>query len=354
MKRIVLCLLPALLLISISVQVGAAVSSHGVIMLNGLTTAYGMNASLQVCGRDASGRAAVWSGGSTTALQTTGSTGYAYDINNSGTVVGSSNGQAAVWDSTGTMHYLTVPQGTRQSSATAVNDDGMVAGSFTDSSNRSHACYWLGGNMVDISLPNVSNTVSGITSTGDILLNVLSSMSSGVFVYSHGSYNLVAGGLTHGDATGYGISDNGAVAGDTYSPSVGQSEGFVWQNGTITRRFEGSEGWNMSATAVNSSGSVVGSEHYFGSEPLPSEFSGPFIWEDSHSALLNDIISHPGGYYVSDAVTIDDSGSILCNGYYSNHQKCASLLMTPEPSSIAALMTGIACLGAVLRRRQSR
>lgn len=365
MKKIVSYLLSALLLASISVQVSAAIAQRQVIELNGLVTAYAMNASLQVCGWDANGRPAVWSHGSTTTLQTPGSTGlkcadHAYDINDLGTVVGNSNGQAVVWDSTGTIHYLYVPPGTSKSSAKAVNDNGLVAGDFTDSSGRSHACYWSSDGIMrgDISLPDVSNTVSGITSTGDILLSVTSLTSAKVYVYScrHNSYNLVAGHGWEGgspavDAYGNGISDNGAVAGDAIweTGRDGDHEGFVWQNGnTVT--YGGGPDWSASAVAVNRSGYVVGSDVYSGWNG-PS--GGPCIWHGSETAFLNDLIPRNSGYIVNNAVTINDSGVILCNGHDNNHTY-ASLLMTPEPSSIVALVAGIACFGPVIKRKRSR
>jgi probable HAF family extracellular repeat protein len=64
------------------------------------------------------------------------------DLNNRGQVVGESNWQAFIWDATGGTHALPTIQGDLGSTASCINDYGLVAGWSVDSTGNRHFVLW--------------------------------------------------------------------------------------------------------------------------------------------------------------------------------------------------------------------
>jgi probable HAF family extracellular repeat protein len=95
-----------------------------------------------------SGNAAViWNDTTPTTL----GSGGAYGINDNGQVVGDSDGQAALWDST-TLSYTDLRTlGGSTSRAYGINNRGQVVGhSYTTGNAADHAFIWDGNTMIDL------------------------------------------------------------------------------------------------------------------------------------------------------------------------------------------------------------
>ena len=97
----------------------------------------------------------------------------AYAINQSGVIVGLSNGRAFRWQN-GRMHPLPMPRGFTTATAFAINDRGQIAGSGVGQGGtffRSHALLWRGNTVTDLgTLPGFGDTEAhGINDSGQVV-----------------------------------------------------------------------------------------------------------------------------------------------------------------------------------------
>jgi probable HAF family extracellular repeat protein len=222
---------------------------------------------------------------------------YANGINNSGQVVGeasfSSNQFPAILFEHGKVTSLGTLAGP-WSSATAINDFGVIAGG-TDTDQNINAFVYQNGVMTDIGvLPNGSySNATAINNKGQIV--GMADIRTGVlfaFLYSGGvMHNLgtLPGGLS---SVAQGINDNGDVVGYA-TLGNGAEHAFLDQNGTmidLNSLIDPASGWDLEGAAdINNAGQIVG----FGATP-----NG-----DLHAFLLTPLAtSHPPqvtGVYVS-------------------------------------------------------
>jgi probable HAF family extracellular repeat protein len=90
---------------------------------------------------------------------------WANDINNLGEVVGKSNDQAFVWDSTNGIQALPLLPGLWHGTAGAINDSSMIAGTARDSQGNTHLLLWT--------IPEPSSLLAllaGLGSVGGVML----------------------------------------------------------------------------------------------------------------------------------------------------------------------------------------
>lgn len=134
--------------------------------------AYAINDYGQVVGfsylKDFSGRGFLYDGATMIDLSTLGATGYAYDINNDGHIVGQGpQNHAFLFDGTAMTDLGTL--GGTKSIATAINDNGWVVGlsdSYDGIYDIDHAFLYDGSAMIDLATPNGDNL--GISLANDI------------------------------------------------------------------------------------------------------------------------------------------------------------------------------------------
>ena len=71
---------------------------------------------------------------------------------------------------------------------------------------------------------------------------------------------------------------------------------------------------------------------------------------------LNTLVTLPPGAFITQAVAINDSGQIVANGYLNNQgQFKQAFLLNPVPEPSAAMLAGLAAIGALgLARRLRR
>lgn len=87
-------------------------------------------------------RAFLWKNGTMTELDTSGSSGsIAYDINNSGQVVGASGDNAVLWQNGSMINLSTL--GGRWSTASGINNSGWIVGTSSDADDNPHAVLWV-------------------------------------------------------------------------------------------------------------------------------------------------------------------------------------------------------------------
>jgi probable HAF family extracellular repeat protein len=188
--------------------------------------------------------------------------------------------------------------GGSNSMALAINDAGHVIGSSDTTSGETHAFVWHDGVMVDLGTLGGNYSAASAVNSSDQVVGT-SATESGIshaFLWQDGVMTDLG---TLGDpglaSTARGISDDGVVAGSSFVDS-GQWHAVVWQDGAILDLGRG-EAWGVSA-----SGYVVG---YLGSS---SNFG--FVWHDGVTAMLGTL----GGRH-SYAEVVNDLGQVAGYSY---------------------------------------
>jgi probable HAF family extracellular repeat protein len=234
--------------------------------------AYDINGSGQVVGTSYIGGQAhgtLWSGSGVTDL---GADTFGLSINSSGEVAGG-NGHAFVF-ANGTFQDLGTLAGGNWSSAYGVNDKGMVTGYGMVGNGTFRAFTWTPGwGMTMLGTLGGNNSYAmAINNQGQIAGH--STASSGyehAFMSTNGAL-VDLGTLGAGNSYAYGINDSGVVVG--YSGSAA----FVYRNGGIydlNSMVAASSGWQLDqAYGVNDTGQIVGTGVFQG---------------QSHAFLLNPI-----------------------------------------------------------------
>lgn len=312
----------------------------------GISNAFSINNLGQIAGCDDNG-AFIWSSGNLQQLG--GVPGYstseaAYGINNNGDAVGYCSGatsQATAW-----LGGVATPLQSGLSRAQSINDLGQIVGRVGPNSpwygqtTYPHAFLYDNGNvtMLDAQTGYNCSEAYSINNNSQIAGWVGSSSSDRNACIWNGTSVQLLGfkGCT------YGINDNGVAVGST-------GKAFLWQNGTTVNL--GALGLSFStAQAINNNGQVVG--HYTNDSFGYIDKSRAFLYENNVMLNLNTLIASNSGWNLLMANDINDHGQIVGIGNSSSGTYRAFLLNpVPEPGSLVALLSGLAGLALVRRRR---
>lgn len=308
--------------------------------------------------------------------------GDARGVSSSGYVVGTCQvptgvSQAFIWSEASGFHILNTPAAYR-CTAQAVNYKGQVVGWFQDTTWRSHAAFWdSDGTCHDLGLGGLYDlTDSGLAlgSIGD---------ANGVFDVNGNAIFLYAVTVAP-----FCMNEAGQVAGDRYAIGT-DGQAFIWSSDCSFRSLETDSDFSSCALAINGSGATAGyhSRTRFDNVPVMwtpdgtrvsigllhttssgrangisdagavvgvcerSDYnngSAAFVWtkEDGIQAL-------PGlDGRDSEAYAINSSGWIVGNVTYSSGaQRAVVWVPVPEPSTLAVILSGIAGIGLLVRRR---
>ncbi len=304
-----------------------------------LLSGWGINESAQVVGYSSVGGLgvpALYTNGTVQSLGTLGGTrsprlvNNAYDINNSGQIVGGAATSAgnlhAFLYSDGVMTDLGTLGGSN-SWGSAINDAGQVAGrSWITGDSAARAFLYSDGVMHNLGTLNAAthSVASGINSHGQVV-----GQSGNVFLYSDG----VMHDLGPGQA--YDINDNGMVVGSTFDGIAAFYNDGTWHEiGTLGGRIS-------EAIAVNNHGQIVGY-----SQVDTSSIKHAFLYSDGVMYDLNSLIDASPGWPLEFAFAINDRGQITGDGGF-----LLTPTPNPEPGSIALLGVGLVGLLIWGRRR---
>jgi probable HAF family extracellular repeat protein len=245
-------------------------TSNGLKALSAASTdgyAYGINDSGTVVGTtyvNGTAHGTIWSGSGATDL---GANSYALAINNSGEVAGGNGGAFTVVN--GQLQSLANPPGIGWSAAYGINDAGTVVGDGQLANGTFRGVVWSPDGSVILlgTLGGNSSQATDINNNGEIV--GFASVSSG---YQHAFTMLDGmmidlGTLGGGSSYAYGINDSGEIVGYSYLADGGQSA-FLYDNGTmldLNSLLPTNSGWDLLvAYGVNNSGQITGEGLYDG------------------------------------------------------------------------------------------
>jgi probable HAF family extracellular repeat protein len=237
---------------------------------NHFSNAFGINNLGQVIGAS-SGNACLFSNGQIVNLSNLPgfSAHVAYDINDSGQIVGTSDSSYAYIYNDGTMRLLGTLPGAHNSEPSAINNSGQVVGTAWYYNNTWRAFLYDNGGMKDLgTLQGMSfSSAADINNRGQVVGdsgNVNAAVWSHAFLYSSGQ--MIDLGALPGyayESRGTGINDVGQIVG--YSERSGDyaRHGFLYCAGVMTdlnSLIDPDAGWTIEeAAAINNSGWIVGS-----------------------------------------------------------------------------------------------
>lgn len=329
----------------------------------------------------------------------------AYDVNNSGQMVGYNGaGHAFLYDGASFSDLGTL--GGANSAAFRINDNGQIVGT-SDTADLSRGFIWSGGVMTPIPTTNFSSAI-GINNSGAVVGMQLVETSDGEsyrhgYLYQGGTFTDL-GTLSYGDGSqGNAINDAGHIVGSAANYIQGApnypTTSFYYRDGVMTDIGNFGGVWS-GATDINSMDQVVGysglgdpiegelyperaflwsggelhnlgslfgnlSTRAFGINNLSQivgsgdvEFGAHgFLYENGAMIDLNSLIDPASGWMVREAFGINDMQQIAataCKDDVCYAVRLDLVSAIPEPHGYASLLAGLAMLGMVRRRRQSR
>ncbi len=247
---------------------------------------------------------------STSAVQNigTGLSSLAYAINQSGVVVGKSQADISSPDhafrydtATGTLHDIGQDFGfNNNSTASAINNKGQIAGSFNSAQNHGNAFVYSNGVVQDIGgIPGaVGNQVTGINDSGDVI--------------------------------GYGLIPNNGV------------HGFLYRNGVLQDiSVLTPDSRELFPDGINNAGDIVGQAD-----------RGAFLYHNGAVQDLNSLIDPSLGWKLNGAVAISDRGQIIGSGNLGGFILTPRATAVPAPGSALTFGVGTAVLLLAARRRK--
>jgi MYXO-CTERM domain-containing protein len=372
------CILPAarsLAVLAILVAGAGLAAAQGGFQVAGLGTLPGwadsaataVNNSGQVVGYAYTGqpfagaRAFLYSGGTRTDLGTLAGAGqgssFAYGINDSGVVTGTSDspaGQRAFVWADGTMTNLGVPSGGTtffDSRAEAINNSGQVVGTASDSAGRLHGFVHQSGTFTDLTaeLGLTESWATGINNSGQVVgWYSGGSVTRHAFSYTGGTLTDLGTlpGRTQSDASD--VNSAGHVVGTSNGPNfLADARAFLHRDGVMTSLGVLPGMTFSSATAINDAGWVVGRSGTSAADQRA------FLYRDGVMTDLNDFLPAGSGWTLAYASDVNDYGQIVGMGIFQGHEQAFLLTPVPEPPFLLAAAAGLAGLCTLRRRRPS-
>lgn len=325
------------------------VTDLGTIAGDSVSTGYALSNTRAAAGTSSTPSAAIaalFSNGNVTNISTLGSSvSVATAINGSGEIVGwnafdsnpNFDPQAFLY-SNGRMTSINspsvFPSGTE---AFGINDSGEVVGTgyFTDSSF--HAFLYSGGKTTDLGPPGaLQASAVAINNSGQIIGGYyLTSGTVGEFLITNGKMTTLPVPTGCSAVSAFAINDIGEIVGTMFFDSGAPAHAAKFASGAWTDLGAISGAAASRATGINLSGQIVGTAFFPQTQyhpPKPGKHI-PFISTSGGLVNLNTLIQADTGFTLTDAVSINDAGHILCNATNASGVKHAVLLSPQRTTS---------------------
>lgn len=342
--------------------------------------ATGINDSGQVIGYSNYFRAFFWENGVMTDLGTLGGTqSQAWGINDLGEVVGFADTnfvmneyghlyqQAFLWNKSQGMTDLGGPLGGsigEQSLAYDINNSGQVVGGWLrlPSKEGRYAFLLQNGSITDLgTLGGWESRAFSINNSGQVVGESTFSKNDNenhAFIWNEGKGMTDLGTLNGGSlSAATAINDSGQVVGYSVTGGYRSTEAFLWEEGAGMISLGTLGGNHSDAQDINNLGQIVG----LSSKTISSQDTYAFIWEGGVMTDLNSLIPDDSGWLLTEARDINNNGQIVGSGYIDNQLHAFLLTPTsepkpvPEPASTWSLLAfGAFCAGKVLQRKQKK
>lgn len=268
----------------------------------------------------------------------------ARDINNNGQIAGNSASiQAAVWDN-GTW----IPLEGRQD-AYGINDRGQVTGLISaQPSIPGPYAPFRDDNIDSPGFTTLTRPYSrashgfAINNKGQVVADCGSTVSGVLYVpvfYNADGVSTILDRDGNYDAHPRGINDAGQIVGNARRTNGDDFRAVFWDSYTEQLQYMGYLGDGDSiAYAINELGQAVG-----------ASAGKAFLWSQSEGIIdLNTLIDSSWGITLTQAMDINNQGSIIAWGIDSSGMDQSYLLVIPEPATLSLLAIG----GLVLLRKR--
>jgi probable HAF family extracellular repeat protein len=227
----------------------------------------------------------------------------------------------------------------RFTSARGINSSGAVV-AVTEAGGNSGTFLFANGQITVLPMAQAI----AINDAGQIAGNSYFSESPNQAVlYDHGTLTRLGTLPTDGYAYSMAsdLNEAGAVVGSSHYGNGAQLHlhSFLYENGTMTPL--GNFTTENIAHAINNAGSVVG---YF---RVGGATDHGYLIRDGEQYDLNTLVGNSGGWTISRAEDINDSGYIVGQACRNNGSECVAALLSPvpEPGMWAMLLAGLGVLG---------
>lgn len=308
----------------------------------------------------------VWSSGALTPLALPQGATYAQatGINNSGDMVGASNGSGVLWRGNAVQVLNSVPGAEHLVGASGINAFGEIVGTSVQvvstgpgtSTSRTFATLISGATAVE--LPGLS----GAGSTFALAINdagMVAGLSGNGVVWRNGVPGELPAGTFGIGSAAEAINASGDAAGAILLAGGDFLQAAIWQSG-VPSLIELSTGYLSSrAIGINDSGHAVGflrtsNETFRLADALPGDRA--FLWEGGVLQDLNALIPGDAGWILQRAADINELGQIVGTGIAPDGRMHGFVLTpVPEPSQLVLMLAGLITLGMMSRRKkQSR
>ncbi|HET6384264.1 MAG TPA: hypothetical protein VFJ58_12800 [Armatimonadota bacterium] len=221
----------------------------------------------------------------------------AADINDAGQVVGASSGaHAFVW-AAGKTRLLPGLPGAEQTVAGSINDSGEIAGEskFGPLGSESRATLWSGGRVIALGPADRDSSASAVNNRGQVAGWVADKKGRRRAVLWDRAGRMRDLGTFGGDTSqAYSLNDSGVVVGYAETRG-GVLRAFVWRDGKMAAI--GPAGGSSAAIGVSRNGTVCGDSGDFGGVN-----GRTFIWHAGRTTML----LQPRGAPVSVVMRIND------------------------------------------------
>ena len=295
-------------------------------------TAYAINSKAVVAGYNDNASTFARDGTVTSLGTLGGPLSFAYGINTHGVVVGMAYDtafkQRAFRWADGTMGELEQPGASIGSTASAINDNGQVAGFATMGNGLAQGVVWKGSSIAATiaPLPGMDyDQATAISAVGHVAgtSGVHGTGLTHAFLFADGQLT----DLQAGDGTlttlGYGINASDEVVGQMQQTINGKvvTQAFLHAGGLFTPLGFARPGdtWSV-ARAINDDGVVVGQSG--GGTPYTA-----FVYDGTTMSELITRVKNPAGWVLVNASAINRKGQITGNGLYNG--KWTMFLATP-------------------------
>jgi uncharacterized membrane protein len=270
----------------------------------------------------------------------------ASSVNEAGQIAGKSySNRATLYNQEGQDVDLGVLPGDTKSEATSINNSGQIVGSSYGSMSTA-TLFDSSGGGANIDLGGLGGSYSyaaSINNLGQIVGSAKTGMEPNIntnratlFDPTGGQQNIDLGTLGGVYSHAFDINDNGQIVGK------GQSHAALFDpTGNGANRDLGTLGGSSSrAESINNLGQIVGNA--WKSYPIQGSFATLFDSTGAGANInLNDVIDPSSGWTLVDANDINDNGWIVGSGNNPSGQYHAFLLIpVPEPATLTFLALG--------------